>query len=174
MTISPSRRLRAFSAAVVVGALVSILVGPAEAAPDVARADGTRVVVWFDHLHSVHNTRTAHRYLKRTTAAFQRFAARRGAEVRRDDAGCQRNSGIYVEAFTRGYAIGGVGVCGGYEALWTNHVRGGAPGGHWREVFGSQDGWYCPALKRYHVPSALVGTSCYSPSRNQVIEYHQA
>jgi hypothetical protein len=173
MTTPSPRARRALVLTTLAVALASALVGASAAsgaAPGPARE---RVIVRFAHPHSVHSTATARRFLAGTTRPFKRFAARYGAEVRREDAGCQRNSGIYVQAFTRGYAYGAVGACGGYIGLWTDHVRGGAPGGRWREVWGSQDGWYCPPLKRYRVPSALVGDSCWSPSRHAVIAYHQ-
>jgi hypothetical protein len=168
MTPRLRRTIRALASALVVSAGVAaapVLTGPASAAAPVVR---------YSHLHSVHDRATAERFLHGTGPAFRRFAAREGARVRRADAGCQGDSGLYVEAFTRGYAYGGVGACGGYVALWTNRLRGGGTGGHWREVYGTQDSFYCPVLKRYKVPSALVGTSCWSPRRREVIAYHQA
>jgi hypothetical protein len=171
MTSRSPRLVRVLTSALVLAA--GLGAGVAASNGSASAADGSAPVVTFPHLHSVHSPATARRYLHGTSPSFKRFAAREGARVRRLDAGCQGNSGVYVEAFTRGYAIGAVGVCGGYQALWTNRVRGGGAGGHWREVFGSQDGLYCPVLKRYKVPSALVGTSCWSPSRHETIAYHQ-
>jgi len=163
--------LRVLTSAVVLAAGL----GAAEPAfTGAASAAGAARVVRFEHPHGVHSSATAARYLHGTSPAFRRFAAREGARVRRADGGCQGNSGLYVEAFTRGYAFGGVGVCGGYVALWTNRLRGGGAGGHWREVYGTQDGFYCPVLKRYEVPSGLVGTTCWSPFRHAEIPYHQA
>ncbi|SFC65479.1 hypothetical protein SAMN04487968_10955 [Nocardioides terrae] len=151
--------------------------GLGAAAPAVtgsASAATARRVVHFEPPHSVHNARTAARFLHGTSPAFRRFAAEEGARIRREDGGCQGNSGLYVQAFTRGYAFGSVGTCGGYVALWTNRLKGGGKGGHWREVVGTQDSIYCPVLKRYKVPSALVGTTCWSPHRKETIPYHQA
>ena len=172
MTSRFRRPTRALTSVLLLAAglgVAPLITGPASAAEQ-----GAAPVVRFAHPHSVHSRATARRYLHGTGPAFRRFAAREGAAVRRADAGCQGNSGVYVEAFTRGYAFGGVGACGGYVALWTNRLRGGSAGGHWREVVGTQDSFYCPVLKRYKVPSALVGTSCWSPSRHETIAYHQA
>ena len=175
MTSRFPRTTRALTTALLLAAGLGAGLGAAPVLAGPASADqGAAPVVRFAHPHSVHSRATARRYLHGTGPAFRRFAAREGAAVRRADAGCQGDSGVYVEAFTRGYAFGGVGACGGYVALWTNRVRGGGTGGHWREVVGTQDSFYCPVLKRYDVPSALVGTTCWSPSRHETIAYHQA
>ena len=58
--------------------------------------------------------------------------------------------------------------------LYTDYGQGKHHGGSWRMAKATQDSFYCPVLKRYEVPSALVGTSCYSPSRHHEVHYHQA
>jgi hypothetical protein len=136
-------------------------------------------VVHFHGLHVVHNAATARRYLPGTSQDFKLFAAYTGGALRRVDrenhlpADCIRHAGIVVTDYTDGYAIGDVGDCGGYEALWTNRFAGQPGFGTWREVFGTQDGWYCPPLRKYKVPSALVGDSCYAPRQHKTVAYQQ-
>jgi hypothetical protein len=142
------------------------------------------VVTHYAHSdqHAIYNRATARAYLPGARRDFKAFAAHAGHLNRRwvitrhlDD--CRESSGLHVAAIAYagrlGYAIGDVSACGGYEALWTNVNRGGTRVTHWREVFGSQDGWYCPVLKRFRVPSALVGDSCYSPKAKRTLAYHQ-
>lgn len=148
-----------------------------------APADASATVIHFPGLHVVHDRSTARAYLAGTPTAFKAFAAAEGAKVRRQAAAageprhCVRQSGVIVTDFAQdtpaGYAIGDVGSCGGYAALWTNATRGATGTTAWREVVGTQDGWYCPDLKRYRVPSALVGDTCYSPKARAEKPYHQ-
>lgn len=55
-----------------------------------------------------------------------------------------------------GYAVGAVGGCGGYRALWA--VENGA----WKEALGTQDEWRCGDLARLSVPEGFAG-QCYGP-----------
>jgi hypothetical protein len=76
--------------------------------------------------------------------------------------------GVTVERLrTDGFAVGGVNDCGGYMALWVKPHR------HWKEVAGTQDSWDCKVLKRYSVPSSVVGTTCYDYANQKQRHYHQ-
>jgi hypothetical protein len=57
---------------------------------------------------------------------------------------------------TAGYALGGVGGCGGYVALWVGQD------GHWKEALGTQDEWTCGDLTRFGVPDGFAG-ECAGP-----------
>jgi hypothetical protein len=77
--------------------------------------------------------------------------------------------GVTVETLrTDGYAVGGINECGGYQALWA------VVDGHWKEIQGTQDSWACAGLKRYQVPSDVVGTSCYDYGAKKQRSYHQS
>ena len=175
------------------GTLFALVAGLSLAAPATATATSApsaapdrpaSVVTHYAHSdrHSIHNWATARAYLPGARHDFKAFAAHAGRKDRRwviahhlND--CLKASGLHVDAIAYagrlGYATGGVSSCGGYEAIWTNVNRGGTRVTHWREVFASQDGWYCPVLKRFRVPSALVGDSCYSPKAKRTLAYHQ-
>lgn len=166
------------------GLRASLAAGIAGVALAAVPAHAATTVIHFPGLHVVHDRATARTYLPGTPRAFRLFAAHEGAAVRRlaqsngESTHCVAQAGITVTDFAQaaaaGYAIGGVGSCGGYAALWTNATRGAYGVTTWREVIGTQDGWYCPDLKRYRVPSALVGTSCYSPKLRRTLPYHVA
>ena len=55
-----------------------------------------------------------------------------------------------------GFALGGVGGCGGYVALWS------LQDGTWKEALGTQDEWTCGDLARFGVPDVFAG-DCYRP-----------
>lgn len=48
------------------------------------------------------------------------------------------------------FAVGSVGGCGGAATLWTDEY------GTWKQIYATQDNWYCPVLRRYHVPDGLI------------------
>lgn len=180
MTLFLGRRARLASTALLAATLAAGALAGAGAAPAAASA----TVIHFTGVHVVHDRATARAFLPGTPRAFRAFAAAQGAKVRREAAAqagaqlsCVRHSGITVSDFAQdspaGYAIGSVGACGGYAALWTNATRGATGTTLWREVVGTQDGWYCPDLKRYRVPSALVGETCYAPKLRAEKPYHQ-
>jgi hypothetical protein len=143
-----------------------------------AHADTT--VIHFSGYHAVNSMATARKWLPGTSPAFKRFAAREGRSVQdyeisvHASKSCIAQAGVMVTDYVDGYAIGSSGGCGGYAALWTNRTRGATGTTAWREVWGTQDAWYCPPLKRYHFPSALVGDTCYSPKLKKDLPYHQA
>jgi hypothetical protein len=153
-------------------ALVVGLVGTAQAAP------GT--VVKIKGIHVIHTHHQADRWLGKTSEDFRDYVVRRSAVVQRQEeqAGgspsCVRQAGVVVTKYdTLGYATGAEGGCGGAATLYTDFRNGERHGGAWRMVKATQDSFYCPVLKRYDVPSALVGTKCYSPSRHKELAYHQ-
>jgi hypothetical protein len=87
--------------------------------------------------------------LEGTTEEFKKFIA----DVWRSDAhhGCPMPP-ITVEKYsTAGYALGAVGGCGGYVALWVHED------GHWTEALATQDQWRCADLARYGVPTSFAG-----------------
>ena len=137
-------------------------------------------VIRIKGVHVIHTHAQADRYLGKTPERFRDFVVRRTKVVQRQEeaAGgspsCVRRSGVAITKYhTSGYATGDEGGCGGAATLYTDYAHGDRHGGHWRMVKATQDSWYCPVLKRYRVPSALVGTSCYSPARHEEIAYHQ-
>ena len=142
----------------------------------------TPTVIHFKGIHTVDNMPTARRFLPGTSRDFKLFAAYTGGAERRwareaqESGSCVRNAGVVVSAYVDGYAYGDEGSCGGFEALWTNRYTDetGTYVGVWHQVIGTQDGWYCAPLRKYRVPSALVGDSCYSPRRGAALPYHQA
>jgi hypothetical protein len=106
--------------------------------------------------------------LRGAPADFKRFI---GALAQRlaDTSDCAKAYvGVTVETLrTDGFAVGGVNECGGYQALWV------VVDGHWKEVQGTQDSWGCAGLKRYAVPSDVVGDTCYDYGDQKEREYHQ-
>lgn len=93
--------------------------------------------------------------LEGTTREFRSFIA----GVWQDDAGqgCA-DATVTVEKYSSaGYALGAVGGCGGYVALWVGQD------GHWKEALGTQEEWRCGDLSRFDVPSSFAG-DCYGPT----------
>ncbi len=78
--------------------------------------------------------------------------------------------GVTVETLrTDGYAVGGVNDCGGYAALWAK------VDGRWKQVEGTQDSWDCAVLKKFRVPSDVVGKKCFAyHGENKEHAYQQA
>lgn len=141
---------------------------------------GAGKVITIKGVHTIHTHAQADRWLGRTPQEFRDFVVQRSKVVRQreEDSGasasCVRNAGVAITKYhTRGYATGGEGGCGGVATLYTDYGQGKRHGGAWRLVKATQDSFYCPVLKRYRVPSALVGDTCYSPSRHDEIAYHQ-
>jgi hypothetical protein len=59
---------------------------------------------------------------------------------------------IHVQKYSSaGYALGDVGSCGGYAALWVKLD------GNWQEGMGTQDTWDCTTLNYLGVPRSFVG-----------------
>lgn len=157
-------------ASAVLGLMLAVL-SPAQAAGRVIKING---------LHIIHTYAQAELYLGRTPTGFQHFVVHRTKVVQREakaaGAGprCVRRSGAAITKYhTAGYAIGYEGGCGGAATLYTDYRNGHRHGGHYRMVKATQDSFYCPVLKRFKVPSALVGTQCYSPATHQMRPYHQ-
>jgi hypothetical protein len=148
------------------------LTAPAHAAPG--------KVVTIRGIHTIHTHAQADRWLGRTSQDFRDYVVGRSKVVQRMEkhAGgspsCVRRAGVVVTKYdTLGYATGAEGGCGGAATLYTDYRNGERHGGAWRMVKATQDSFYCPLLKRFEVPSALVGTKCYSPKRHHEIAYHQ-
>jgi hypothetical protein len=89
-----------------------------------------------------------------TTGAFKDFIA----DVWRDDArsGCPTPTVTVQRYRSDGFARGGVGGCGGYQALWVDTDA------HWKEALATQDEWLCGDLARFDVPDGFAG-DCYGP-----------
>lgn len=110
------------------------------------------------------------RKLDGAPASFKKFIGDLAEKVVSESSCDSAAVGITVETLrTDGYAVGGVNDCGGYQALWA------IVDGHWKEIFGTQDTWDCAVLKRYTVPSDVVGETCYAyHGDHQEHHYHQA
>lgn len=141
---------------------------------------GTGKVITIKGVHTIHTHAQADRWLGRTPESFRDFKVKRSKRVQQLEeesgasASCVRNAGVAITKYhTRGYATGGEGGCGGVATLYTDFGQGARHGGSWRLVKCTQDSFYCPVLERYRVPSALVGTACYSPARHDEVPYHQ-
>jgi hypothetical protein len=109
------------------------------------------------------------RRLHGAPAGFKRFVGRTAARLdRRSD--CDAATGVTVSRLrTDGYAVGAINECGGYAALW------GKVDHRWRQLQGTQDSWDCGVLRRHRVPSAVVGTTCFSyHGDHRQHRYHQA
>jgi hypothetical protein len=92
--------------------------------------------------------------LEGTTDSFKDFIA----DVWRDDArtGCATPTVTVQRYSSDGFSLGGVGGCGGYQALWVNKDA------HWQQALATQDEWLCGDLARFDVPDGLAG-DCYGP-----------
>jgi hypothetical protein len=89
-----------------------------------------------------------------TSTAFKDFIA---VQAQKDaDTGCPTPAVDVMKYSDAGYASGGVGGCGGYQAIWV--LQDGA----WREALATQDEWRCGDLERFDVPESISG-DCYGP-----------
>jgi hypothetical protein len=75
----------------------------------------------------------------------------------------------------RDFAVGGEGGCGGAATLWTDEY------GDWKQIFATQDTWYCQVLQRYHVPDGLIdhcadnpGTPPTTTGPVKILTFHSA
>jgi hypothetical protein len=89
-----------------------------------------------------------------TTGSFKDFIA----DAWRDDArtGCATPTITVQKYSSDGFALGGVGGCGGYQALWVTTDA------HWQQALATQDEWLCGDLARFDVPDGFAG-DCYGP-----------
>jgi hypothetical protein len=55
------------------------------------------------------------------------------------------------------FAVGTDGGCGGAATLWSDEY------GDWKQIFATQDTWYCQVLQRYHVPDGLIDHCADNP-----------
>jgi len=86
-----------------------------------------------------------------TSPAFRTFIADQLDAI----AGPASCAEIDVQKYSSaGYAIGAVGGCGGYMALW---VSSDLNDGAWAEGQGTQDTWDCDALTYLEVPTSFTG-----------------
>ena len=83
-----------------------------------------------------------------TTAEFKAFI---GTVLVSDRAGCANPEVDVMKYSPAGYAIGGVGGCGGHQALWVLYEDS------WAEGYGTQDTWDCDTLAFLHVPQSFTG-----------------
>lgn len=93
--------------------------------------------------------------LEGTSQEFKSFIA--GVWQHELDQGCPTPTITVSKYSSAGYALGGVGGCGGYVALWVGQD------GHWKEALGTQDEWRCGDLSRFEVPTSFAG-ECYGPA----------
>ncbi|RNL79053.1 hypothetical protein [Nocardioides marmorisolisilvae] len=73
------------------------------------------------------------------------------------DSGCKTAEIDVMKYSSAGLGWGGVGGCGGYQAIWA------LKDGTWREALYTQDEWVCADLERYDVPDGFAG-DCYTPA----------
>jgi hypothetical protein len=92
--------------------------------------------------------------LEGTSEEFKAFVA--GVWQKDADQGCPTPLVTVSKYSSAGYALGAVGGCGGYVALWT------AQDGHWTEALATQDEWLCGDLTRLDIPESFAG-ECYGP-----------
>jgi hypothetical protein len=91
--------------------------------------------------------------LEGTDQDFKTFI---GDVWRRNLADCPTPDITVKKYSSAGFALGGVGGCGGYVALWS------IQDGTWKEALGTQDEWTCGDLTRFSVPDGFVG-DCVGP-----------
>jgi hypothetical protein len=95
--------------------------------------------------------------LKGTPADFQQFMAGvidTDAHWGSIDKQCPTT--ISVEKYdTSGYALGGIGDCGGAVLMWGKHE------GIWQQVWGGQDIPACNDLKKFKIPNSVAGKQCW-------------
>ena len=88
-----------------------------------------------------------------TTEDFKSFI---GTVLEDDRASCPQPEIDVMRYSNDGYARGGVGGCGGYQAIWA------VQNGRWAEALSTQDEWLCGDLNRFSVPEEFAG-DCYGP-----------
>lgn len=89
-----------------------------------------------------------------TSANFQAFI--KTVWQQDHDSGCKTAEVDVMKYSSAGFGLGGVGGCGGYQALWVQQD------GDWKEALATQDEWICADLDRYDVPEGFAG-DCYVP-----------
>jgi len=177
MTTTPSRPARLPRLAV--GAAVAVLTvtacADASAATAAAGTDAARhrprliAYAGGESPGAEVQNRADARRLSGAPRSFKRYIGNYAVRLNRSSTCTNGYVGVTVETLrTDGFAVGGVNDCGGYQALWVKpHHR------RWREVAGTQEAWDCKVLKRYDVPSSVVGTTCYDYDAQQQRHYDQ-
>ncbi len=98
-------------------------------------------------------------------ADFKAFVAGLVTDLSNDPSCSDAFHGVTVQKVrTDGFAVGGVGSCGGYAALWAS------VDGTWKEIEGAQELWDCAVLNQYAVPSDIAGDQCYDYSGSNKVE----
>jgi hypothetical protein len=152
----------------------SVLAAPATAAPADTTSTTSAAPQLIDYATSTRHDVTVHvpsqvTRLRGAPADFKAFVARTARHLQAVDSCDAAAIGVsVVKIRTDGYAIGSIGDCGGYQALWAE------VDGRWKEIFGTQDSLDCRVLVRYAVPSDIAGDTCYNYGRNRERPYHQA
>lgn len=101
--------------------------------------------------------------IAKAPADFQAFVLKLAAKANKFGKQCPDAAhGVGIDMVrTDGFAVGGINDCGGYRALWAK------VDGRWKEIIGTQDEWDCGPLRKYQVPSVLVGGRCYDYEGDQ-------
>jgi len=89
-----------------------------------------------------------------TSDEFKTFI--KGVWQKDHDQGCKTAEIDVMKYSSDGFGFGGVGGCGGYQAVWV------LTDGVWKEALATQDEWICADLARYDVPDGFAG-DCYVP-----------
>ncbi|TIC86639.1 hypothetical protein [Nocardioides sp. GY 10127] len=107
------------------------------------------------------------RKLGSTSQSFQDFVTGQIEQLIATSTCADGQPRVDVEVFrSDGWALGGVGDCGGYLAVWRE------TDGTWSEVLGGQDVWACADLEALGAPSDVVGTRCWDEDgTGDVIRY---
>jgi hypothetical protein len=142
---------------------------PALATP--AEASAPRLLVYGTHDRGVTIQRAANvrKKLHGAPVGFRKFVRRTIHHLQATSPCDDSFVGVTVNRVrTDGFARGGVNQCGGYVAIWKK------VDGHWRQVLGTQDVWACSDLRRWGIPSSVVGPrpQCYDGS--DVVAYSHA
>jgi hypothetical protein len=73
---------------------------------------------------------------------------------------------VYVDKIEpRGYASGAEISCGGAAIIWARRD------GIWREIWSGQITPDCPTMKKYSVPTSIVGDRCYDVEAQDDVPY---
>lgn len=92
-------------------------------------------------------------------ADLARFLQRRWAQEQQaaENAGCGYGAGVSLDRYShKGFAMGDVGSCGGYQAVWAK------VSGRWKEVLGYQESPTCASLTSIQRRAMTVlGQGCY-------------
>jgi hypothetical protein len=80
------------------------------------------------------------------------------------DEDCQFTVGV-AKIDTSGFAFGSKHSCGGAAYIWAKRD------GVWQEIWGGQELPDCDTMKKYSVPTSIVGDKCYDDQKQGHVDY---